>query len=37
MKKEEDMTPEELNEQKTKDLLKEQKDETKRRTRVNAG
>ena len=33
-KKEEDMTPEELNEQKTKDLLKEQKDETKRRTRL---
>ena len=36
MKKEEDMTPEELNEQKTKDLLKEQKDETKRRKRLNA-
>jgi len=34
MKKDEDMTPEELNEKKTKDLLKEQKDETKRRTRL---
>lgn len=34
MKKEEDMTPEELNEQKTKDLLKEQKDETKRRKKL---
>ena len=34
MKKEEDMTPEELNEKKTKDMLKEQKDETKRRKRL---
>ena len=33
-KDEADMTPEELNEKKTKDMLKEQKDETKRRKRL---